>query len=444
LTVRNHPSTLPGTINATQQKPRAFVPRTPSGAVTMTEYSGSVTISGSLRDGLGDTATLAGTFGITLSTFLSVGESGTANESVNGSLLINYAYAGGGSGTINYPFSVADITVPFTLGNFNVNESAPVTFAGATFGVSVSGSLNSTQASISEAISATASGTYLGVSFYVGLSGSGTLNAVLTAPSITGTEPAQAANDTTAVFPFGSVAITDSNAGFPTETVIVQDSSSTNGMLSDTVGGSYDPTTGLYEVTGTPAQVTAALHALSFTPKITYGTGGQTSDTGFTISVTDSDGASASNSRGSVDTTSTAIVLSGTASQYQVADDSGTVDVQDTVAGRDGTQTSPGATTLIFTNGVGLFDPTGTAEDIARLYGAALRRAPTRLGWNTGPRRSTMATFRSRLSRPPLPLRRNSSAIMDRRRIPNSCNSSTITFWAGQRIRPASRIGPDC
>jgi hypothetical protein len=57
---------------------------------------------------------------------------------------------------------------------------------------------------------------------------------------------------------------------------------------------------------------------------------------------------------------------------------------QDTVAGRDGTQLVSGLDTVQFTDGVGVFDPTGTAEDVARLYLAGLGRAPDvtgLLGW---------------------------------------------------------------
>jgi phospholipase/lecithinase/hemolysin len=68
--------------------------------------------------------------------------------------------------------------------------------------------------------------------------------------------------------------------------------------------------------------------------------------------------------------------LQGSAAQYVIADNGGSVYIQDTVAGRDGTQTLPGITTMAFTDGTGVFDPTGSAEDVARLYGAALHRAP--------------------------------------------------------------------
>jgi phospholipase/lecithinase/hemolysin len=68
--------------------------------------------------------------------------------------------------------------------------------------------------------------------------------------------------------------------------------------------------------------------------------------------------------------------LDGSAAQYVVADDGGALYIQDTVSGPDGTQVLPGVNVMQFTNGMGVFDPSGAAEDVARLYGAAMERAP--------------------------------------------------------------------
>jgi hypothetical protein len=70
------------------------------------------------------------------------------------------------------------------------------------------------------------------------------------------------------------------------------------------------------------------------------------------------------------------VQLHGSHGQYILANDGGSLYVQDTVAGRDGTQILPGVNEAHFTDGNGVFDPTGTAEDVARLYLAALHRAP--------------------------------------------------------------------
>jgi Domain of unknown function (DUF4214) len=69
--------------------------------------------------------------------------------------------------------------------------------------------------------------------------------------------------------------------------------------------------------------------------------------------------------------------LHGSHTQYVLAEGAGgALYLQDKVAGRDGTQTLPGVSQVTFTDGVGLYDPTGTAEAVTRLYQAALHRAP--------------------------------------------------------------------
>jgi VCBS repeat-containing protein len=73
--------------------------------------------------------------------------------------------------------------------------------------------------------------------------------------------------------------------------------------------------------------------------------------------------------------------VQGPHGQYVVADDNGALYVQDTVTGRDGTQT-PAGNQMVFSDGIGVLDPTGTAEDVLRLYQAALGRAPDAGGLN--------------------------------------------------------------
>ncbi len=71
------------------------------------------------------------------------------------------------------------------------------------------------------------------------------------------------------------------------------------------------------------------------------------------------------------------IHLRGVHSDYVIAQVSGGLAyVQDTRAGRDGVQTIAKLGRISFADGSGLFDPTGTAEDVARLYQGAFGRAP--------------------------------------------------------------------
>jgi len=68
---------------------------------------------------------------------------------------------------------------------------------------------------------------------------------------------------------------------------------------------------------------------------------------------------------------------SGTHDQYTVAEaPSGGLYVQDNVPNRDGATSLPAEAEIAFQDGIGVGDPTGSAEDVARLYGAALGRAP--------------------------------------------------------------------
>jgi phospholipase/lecithinase/hemolysin len=70
------------------------------------------------------------------------------------------------------------------------------------------------------------------------------------------------------------------------------------------------------------------------------------------------------------------VVLRGTHDQYVVAlNPAGGAVIQDSVPGRDGTQTPARALHIVFTDGIGWFDATGNAGEVARLYKAAFNRA---------------------------------------------------------------------
>jgi hypothetical protein len=74
------------------------------------------------------------------------------------------------------------------------------------------------------------------------------------------------------------------------------------------------------------------------------------------------------------------VILHGSHDQYVVVSSNGSLYLDDTVAGRDGTRTLPSGRVMAFTDGAGVFDPSGTAEDVARLYHAALHRSPDLAG----------------------------------------------------------------
>ena len=119
------------------------------------------------------------------------------------------------------------------------------------------------------------------------------------APTISNTVAGQPATDHATIMPFADVVIADTNAG-QTETVTVTLSTTANGILANLGHGRYDPATGVYTDAGTAAAVTSDLDGLVFVPTQAEVAVGQPVITGFTISDSDTNGASASDSTTSV------------------------------------------------------------------------------------------------------------------------------------------------
>jgi len=68
---------------------------------------------------------------------------------------------------------------------------------------------------------------------------------------------------------------------------------------------------------------------------------------------------------------------SGTHDQFVIAKTAdGQATILDKASGRSGTQTISGLKHINFGDGTGVFDPTGTAEDVTRLYQTAFNRTP--------------------------------------------------------------------
>jgi hypothetical protein len=83
--------------------------------------------------------------------------------------------------------------------------------------------------------------------------------------AIINTVPNQAVPNETPIQPFATVSVVDPAVN-ASDTITVTLSAPGNGTLSNLSGGSYNVSTGVYRVTGTPAVTTAALRTLVFTP----------------------------------------------------------------------------------------------------------------------------------------------------------------------------------
>lgn len=122
--------------------------------------------------------------------------------------------------------------------------------------------------------------------------------------SIAGAVAGTTVSDLSAVNPFTRVVITDPNTS-NTETVSVTLSNPANGTLGVLGGGTYNAATGVYTLTTTTETgiiqesaaelASAAVENLVFTPTQFQAAAGQTVTTGFTITVTDQAGATATN-----------------------------------------------------------------------------------------------------------------------------------------------------
>ena len=140
--------------------------------------------------------------------------------------------------------------------------------------------------------------------------------------TITGAVSGQTVADTGSIAPFTGVGIADSNTGgflaLPvSQTLTVMLSAAANGTLSNLDGGNYDAASGVYTVSGSVADVNAALDGLVFTP-----TAGQDVTTTFTI--TDAETGTADSATDSTTTVTAAhiqpLAISGTVADQSVSD----------------------------------------------------------------------------------------------------------------------------
>jgi Ca2+-binding RTX toxin-like protein len=136
------------------------------------------------------------------------------------------------------------------------------------------------------------------------LIGNGSISTGNAAPQIGGADEPVSVQvaDTSIATPFSALTITDDSASV---TLTVSMDAPSKGAFTHLGSGTYDAQAGTYTVTGSAAEVQAALQALEFDPTDRpAGAVGSVETTQFTLSVVDSDGASATpNDNISVDAT---------------------------------------------------------------------------------------------------------------------------------------------
>lgn len=215
--------------------------------------------------------------------------------------------------------------------------------------------------------------------------------------------------------PFQAMTIADPNPG-ATESVYIQALHAGNLANFSNLGtGSTSATSDTYMVTGTPAQVTAAIDSLDFSNN---GNSSSPITVSFSVTVTDSAGQQTADSATSVTffaplMTPTVIgtasddhlsarngvfwggpgndvivgigslntsLYDGPSSQFIVTQTNGTITVADRMAGRDGTDTLTNVQRLAFQDKIIAFDFTGDAGQAYRMYQAAFDRVPDATG----------------------------------------------------------------
>jgi len=248
----------------------------------MTNYSGSLSMSGTLTDSLGDSATLSGTLGVTLRATFSSASGGVASDTLYGWIDVQYQDATGATSSNSIPLNLSLPNTAFQSGNFTISENDTAVLQGLNVGVTLQGTVSADTTQFTENLSLLISGTYQGITFDGTITSSGTL--VAAAPLIIGTMANRPVAVGSSLSPFGNVAVIDPKGG-QTETLTVTLSAAANGTLTNLAGGTYNATTGNYTVTGSAAAVTSALDGLVFTPAAKASSPNTT--TGFTINVFD-------------------------------------------------------------------------------------------------------------------------------------------------------------
>ena len=256
-------------------------------------YTGMMTITGTLSATNGDKGTWSGTLSDSLSMTVDRSGNGTGYELFSGDITLTATYPDGTHKSETEPLA---FQTNFNLhqGKFQFTQNNGLNFGGLSMTLNLNGSFSNGQSAVTEKLGLPFNG-FLNPNVLVSGALKGT--STLTTPplSISGAVANQLAGGK--ITPFGSLVVTDLNNASVTATVTL--SNAHNGTLTNLAGGTYKPAQGTYTITGSEAAVNSALDGLTFKPgKLKSPTSQVT--TGFTLTVTDSQGASLTNSTTSV------------------------------------------------------------------------------------------------------------------------------------------------
>jgi hypothetical protein len=256
-------------------------------------YTGTMTMTGTASGSNGAHGTWSGTMSDSLTMILNGAGSGIGYESFSGDVTLTVKQSDGSTKSESTPLVFSTPVFNVRKGKFQYSQNSGLNFDGLYFTLNLTGGFSNGQAAVSEKLGLPFSEFSGDVAISGALKGASTLT---TPPlSIIGAVANQLAGGK--IMPFGNLVITDLNNATVTATVTL--SNAHNGTLTNLAGGTYRPAKGIYTVTGSEAAVNSALEGLAFKPARLKSPASQVT-TSFTVSVTDSQGASLSDSTTSV------------------------------------------------------------------------------------------------------------------------------------------------
>jgi len=251
-------------------------------------YDGTMTLSGTISATSGQHGTWSGTLQDSLIITTDRTGNGTGFEIFSGNINLTVTNPDGSQKSVQSPLDFYTPDFSLQHGRFTFSQSNGLDFSGLMMTLNLHGAFSNGQATISEYL-------YLPfVGFVNGTLASGAIkgSSLVTTPALTisGGAPNQTTYASSAIKPFGTVAVTDLNNAAITATVTL--SKPTDGTLTNLAGGTYNRAKGVYTITGSETAVNQAIKGVAFDPAANQGLPGHRTPTNFTLSITDSKGAS--------------------------------------------------------------------------------------------------------------------------------------------------------